>query len=52
MIAKTFKTTILRDGSMCAIPLTFDPKPVFGKVRAPVKVTLKRGRSPLTLAVL
>jgi hypothetical protein len=38
--SKTFKTTIVRDGSMCFIPLTFDPKPVFGKVRAPVKVTL------------
>jgi len=38
--SKTFKTTILRDGSMCAIPLTFDPKSVFGKVRAPVKVTV------------
>lgn len=38
--SKTFTTTILRDGSMCAIPLTFDPKSVFGKVRAPVKVTL------------
>jgi hypothetical protein len=25
---------------MCFIPLTFDPKDVFGKVRAPVKVTL------------
>ncbi len=25
---------------MCSIPLTFDPKSVFGKVRAPVKVTL------------
>ncbi len=25
---------------MCFIPLTFDPKAVFGKVRAPVKVTL------------
>ena len=32
--AKTFKTTIYRDGSMCFIPLTFDPKDVFGKVRA------------------
>jgi hypothetical protein len=38
--SKTFKTTILRDGSMCAIPLPFDPKSVFGKVRAPVKVTV------------
>ena len=37
---KTFETTIVRDGSMCFIPVTFDPKPVFGKVRAPVKVTL------------
>lgn len=25
---------------MCFIPLTFDPKAVFGKVRAPVKVTV------------
>jgi hypothetical protein len=38
---KTFKTTIVRDGSMCFIPVPFDPKPVFGKLRVPVKVTLK-----------
>jgi hypothetical protein len=38
--SKTFKATILLDGSMCVIPLTFDPKSVFGKVRAPVKVTV------------
>jgi hypothetical protein len=37
MTSKTFKTTIVRDGSMCFIPLTFDPKSVFGKVRVPVK---------------
>lgn len=37
---RTFKTTIFRDGSMCFIPVPFDPKSVFGKVRAPVKVTL------------
>jgi hypothetical protein len=36
----SFKTTIVRDGSMCFIPVPFDPRPVFGKVRAPVKVTL------------
>jgi hypothetical protein len=40
MSSKTYKTTIISDGSMCAIPVPFDPKPVFGKVRAPVKVTL------------
>jgi hypothetical protein len=37
---KTFKTTIVRDRSMCFVPVTFDPKPLFGKLRAPVKVTL------------
>ena len=40
MTSKTFRTTIVRDGSMCFIPLTFDPKEVFGRIRAPVKVTL------------
>ena len=40
MPSKTFKAKIVREGSMSYIPLTFDPKEVFGKVRAPVKVTL------------
>jgi Bacteriocin-protection, YdeI or OmpD-Associated/Domain of unknown function (DUF1905) len=40
MKAKTYRTTLLRDGAMCAIPVPFDPKPVFGRVRAPVTVTL------------
>jgi hypothetical protein len=38
--SKTFRTTIAREGSMCFIPVTFDPVAVFGRVRAPVKVTL------------
>src|SRR5262245_12542843 len=37
---KTYRTKLLRDGMMCAIPVPFDPKAVFGKVRAPVTVTL------------
>ncbi len=37
---KTFETTIVREGSTCFIPVPFDPRPVFGKVRAPVKVTV------------
>ncbi len=37
---RTFQTTIVRDGGMCFIPVPFDPAPVFGKVRAPVKVTV------------
>ena len=40
MSSKTFKATIVRRGSMCFIPLGFDPKTVFGRVRAPVRVTL------------
>jgi hypothetical protein len=32
---KTFKITLVRDGSICFIPVPFDPRPVFGKVRAP-----------------
>ena len=42
MSSKTFKATIVREGSTCFIPLTFDPKSVFGKVRAPVRVTAER----------
>jgi hypothetical protein len=40
MKSKTFRTKIVREGSMCFIPLTFDPKPVFGRIRAAVKVAL------------
>jgi hypothetical protein len=40
MIAKTFRATVVQKGSMCFIPLTFDPKAVFGRVRTPVSVTL------------
>lgn len=52
MISKTFKTTILREEGMCAIPLTFDPKAVFGKVRAPVKVTLNGYTFRSTIAAM
>ena len=40
MISRTFATTIYRNGGICYIPVTFDPKDVFGKTRVPVKVTL------------
>src|SRR5262245_29832112 len=40
MPAKTVRVKIVRDDSMCYIPVPFDPKSVFGKVRAPVRVTL------------
>ena len=38
--SRTFRVTIFRDGSTCFIPVTFDPKAAFGKVKAPVKVTV------------
>jgi len=39
--ARTVKVKLHREGAMCFIPVPFDPRAVFGKVRAPVKVTLK-----------
>jgi hypothetical protein len=52
MSSKTFKTTIYRDGSMCFIPLTFHPKAVFGKIRAPVRVTLNGYTYRSTIAAM
>jgi hypothetical protein len=52
MTSKTFTATIVRDGSMCYIPLTFDPKELFGKVRAPVKVTLNGFTYRSTIAAM
>ena len=40
MTAKTVTVEIYRDRAICFIPVPFDPKAVFGKVRAPIKVTL------------
>src|SRR5262245_34095512 len=52
MTSKTFRTRIVREGSMCLIPLTFDPRPVFGKVRAPVKVTVNGYTYRSTIAAM
>jgi hypothetical protein len=52
MTSKTFTTTIVRNGSICVIPLGFDPKPVFGKVRAPVRVTLNGYTYRSTIATM
>jgi hypothetical protein len=38
--SKTIRVALRRDGAMCAIPVPFDPGAVFGKARAPVRVTL------------
>jgi hypothetical protein len=52
MISKTFRATIVREGSACYIPLTFDPKEVFGRIRAPVKVTLNGHTYRSTIAAM
>jgi hypothetical protein len=52
MASKTFTATIVREQGMCYIPLTFDPKAVFGKLRAPVKVTLNGYTFRSTIAAM
>jgi hypothetical protein len=49
---KTFETTIVREGPMCYIPVLFDPRAVFGKVRAPVKVTVNGHTYRSTIAAM
>ena len=50
--SRTFRAEIVRDGAMCFIPVPFDPRAVFGKVRAPVKVTLNGYTYRSTIAAM
>ena len=52
MPAKTFTTTIIRSGSMCTIQVPFDPREVFGRARAPVKVTVRGYTYRSTIALM
>ena len=52
MTAKSYKTTLLREPGMCAIRVPFDPKAVFGRVRAPVKVTVNGYTYRSTIAAM
>jgi hypothetical protein len=52
MPSKTYKATIYRDQSMCFIPVSFDPKAVFGKTRAPLKVTINGHTYRSTIATM
>src|SRR5262245_36211243 len=52
MPSKTFTVTIVRKGPACYIPLPFDPKDVFGKMRVPVKVTLNGFTYRSTIATM
>jgi Bacteriocin-protection, YdeI or OmpD-Associated/Domain of unknown function (DUF1905) len=40
MTSRAIQVSVLEDNGMCAIPVPFDPKTVFGKVRAQVVVTI------------
>lgn len=52
MTATTFTVTLVRNGAVCFVPVPFDPREVFGKVRAPVKVTLNGFTYRSTIAAL
>jgi hypothetical protein len=52
MSSQTITVQIYRDGAMCFIPVPFDPKAVFGRVRAPVKVTLNGYQYRSTIAAM
>jgi hypothetical protein len=47
-----FKGTVERNGSPGFIVLPFDPKDVFGKARAPVKVTVNGYTFPTTIVAM
>lgn len=49
---KRYRTTIVRDGSVCYVPVPFDPKEAFGKVRAPVVVKLGKHSYRSTIAAM
>jgi len=48
----TFTVTLYRNGAVCFIPLPFDPQAVFGKLRAPVRVTLNGFTYRSTIAAM
>lgn len=52
MTVKRFQGRIVQEEGKCYIPLPFDPKATFGKVRAPVKVTLNGYSYRSTIAVM
>ncbi len=49
---RSFPATVVRDGPGCFIPLPFDPKAVFGKVRAPVVATVGGYRFRTTVVAM
>lgn len=52
MASKTFETTLFHEGGMSCIPVPFDPREVFGRVRAPVRVTINGYTFRSTIAAM
>jgi len=50
--SKTYTATLQSGAMSCAVPVPFDPKAVFGKVRAPVKVTVNGYTFRSTIAAM
>ncbi len=51
-MARTFVAEVVQEGSGCYFIVPFDPKVVFGKVRAPVKVTINGFTYRSTIAAM
>lgn len=52
MTRRTYTTSLILEEGMSAIPVAFDPKEAFGKVRAPVRVTLNGYTYRSTIAAM
>lgn len=52
MTRRTYTTALILEEGMSAIPVPFDPKEAFGKVRAPVRVTLNGYTYRSTIAAM
>ena len=52
MPSQSFSATVVRDGPSCFVTVPFDPKPVFGKVRAPVVATVNGYTFRTTIAAM
>lgn len=50
--SKVYTVTIVHTGEMSCIPVPFDPKAIFGKVRAPVTVTVNGYTYRSTIAAM
>ncbi len=50
--ARSFSAAVVRDGPRCVIALPFDPKAVFGRVRAPVVATVNGYTFRTTIAAM